>query len=82
MCDEIINKISKTWRECIKNIWEVAPLECPNCGGEMKIISFITEVKDKVSLSQLFITKTYLALTLLLATFHCKSSLLSIAQNC
>ncbi len=34
---------SKTWRDCIKKIWEVDPLECPNCGGEMKIISFITE---------------------------------------
>lgn len=34
---------SKTWRECIKKIWEVDPLTCPNCGGEMKIISFITE---------------------------------------
>jgi hypothetical protein len=41
---------SKTWRECIKKIWEVDPLKCPNCGGEMsarpdsgKIISFITE---------------------------------------
>ena len=34
---------SKTWRECIKKIWEVDPLTCHNCGGEMKIISFITE---------------------------------------
>lgn len=34
---------SGTWRECIKKIWEVDPLTCPNCGGEMKIISFITE---------------------------------------
>ena len=34
---------SKTWRECIKKIWEVDPLLYPNCGGEMKIISFITE---------------------------------------
>lgn len=34
---------SKTWRECIKKIWEVDPLICPDCGGEMKIISFITE---------------------------------------
>ncbi len=33
----------KTWRECIKKMWEVDPLECPNCGGEMKIVSFITE---------------------------------------
>ncbi len=34
---------SKRWRECIKKIWEVDPLKCPNCGGEMKIINFITE---------------------------------------
>ena len=33
----------KTWREHIQKIWEVDPLECPKCGGEMKIISFITE---------------------------------------
>ena len=39
-----IKKIpSKSWRECIKKVWEVDPLECPNCGGEMKIISFIDE---------------------------------------
>ena len=31
------------WRECIKKIWEVDPLECPHCKTEMKIISFITE---------------------------------------
>ena len=30
-----------TWRECIKKIWEVDPLTCPKCAGEMKIISFI-----------------------------------------
>jgi hypothetical protein len=29
--------------DCIKKIWEVDPLTCPNCGGEMKIISFITK---------------------------------------
>jgi len=32
-----------TWRECIKKIWEVDPMECPQCKGEMKIISFINE---------------------------------------
>jgi len=36
---------SKTWRECIKKIWEVDPLLCPRCGGQMKIIAFITEEK-------------------------------------
>jgi hypothetical protein len=30
------NRLSKTWRECIKKIWEVDPLLYPNCGGEMK----------------------------------------------
>ena len=32
-----------TWRECIKKVWEVDPLRCPKCKGEMKIISFINE---------------------------------------
>ncbi|MFO0795342.1 MAG: transposase [Candidatus Brocadiaceae bacterium] len=34
---------SKQWRDCIRKIYEVDPLCCPNCGGEMKIISFITD---------------------------------------
>jgi len=34
---------SPAWRECIKKVWEIDPLACPKCGGEMKIISFITE---------------------------------------
>jgi len=36
---------SKTWRECIKRIWEIDPLQCPYCGGSMKIIAFITQEK-------------------------------------
>jgi hypothetical protein len=32
-----------TWRECIKKVWEVDPLKCQHCQGEMKIISFINE---------------------------------------
>jgi hypothetical protein len=31
------------WRECIKKVWEVDPLTCPKCTGEMRIISFIYE---------------------------------------
>ncbi len=34
-----------TWRECIKKVWEVDPLKCSPCQGEMKIISFINEPK-------------------------------------
>ncbi|MCK4621734.1 MAG: hypothetical protein KAT62_05905 [Desulfuromonadales bacterium] len=33
----------RTWRECIKKVWEVDPLECPKCGAEMKIVSFIND---------------------------------------
>jgi hypothetical protein len=29
------------WRECINKIWEVDPLTCPGCTGELHIISFI-----------------------------------------
>ncbi len=36
-------RLSKTWRECIKKVWEVDPLECPNCGAEMEIVSFIND---------------------------------------
>ena len=34
---------SKQWRDCIKKIYEADPLCCPKCGGEMKIIGFITD---------------------------------------
>ena len=30
-----------TWARLIKRVYEVNPLECPDCGGAMKIISFI-----------------------------------------
>jgi len=32
---------SLTLRNCIKKIYEIDPLCCPHCGGEMRIISFI-----------------------------------------
>jgi hypothetical protein len=31
------------WWECIKRVWEMDPLLCRKCSGEMKIISFICE---------------------------------------
>jgi hypothetical protein len=30
-----------TWAMLLKRVFEVDPLECPHCGGRMKIISFI-----------------------------------------
>jgi hypothetical protein len=32
-----------TWAKLIKRVYEIDPLLCPYCGGEMKIIAFITE---------------------------------------
>lgn len=37
---------SKTWRDCIRKVWEVDPLECPKCHTEMKIISFISKSQE------------------------------------
>ena len=36
---------SLEWRECIKKIYEVDPLKCPDCDSEMKIIGFINQFK-------------------------------------
>ena len=33
----------KKWCELIKKVWELDPLECPKCGGSMRIIAFIDE---------------------------------------
>jgi hypothetical protein len=32
----------RSWARLIKRIQEVDPLVCPSCGGEMKVIAFIT----------------------------------------
>jgi hypothetical protein len=36
---------SKGWAEMIRTVYEVDPLLCPSCGGQMKIISFIEDHK-------------------------------------
>jgi len=33
----------KTWAMLIKQVYEAELLECPECGGEMKIVSFIRD---------------------------------------
>jgi len=40
----------RAWAQLIKGIYEVDPLECPSCGGEIKVVAFITEheVVDKI----------------------------------
>ncbi len=36
---------SKGWAEMIRKVYEVDPLRCPACGGQMSVISFIEETK-------------------------------------
>ena len=36
-------KCRMTWAALIKTVYEVDPLKCPKCGGEMRIVSFIEE---------------------------------------
>jgi hypothetical protein len=37
-----------TWAMLIKRVYEVDPLECPHCGGQMKIVSFIERSQQEV----------------------------------
>jgi hypothetical protein len=37
-----------TWAMLIKRVYEVDPLACPQCGGQMKIISFIERRQQEV----------------------------------
>jgi hypothetical protein len=36
-------KPSYTWADCMKRVYEINPMVCPRCGGEMRILSFITD---------------------------------------
>ncbi len=45
---EFSRKRRMTWAILIKSVYEVDPLECPNCGGKMKIISFIEKCQPTV----------------------------------
>jgi len=36
---------AKSWEEMIRKVYEVDPLLCPICGGQMSVISFIEEPK-------------------------------------
>ena len=35
------SRASQTWAMLIKRVYEVDPLQCPKCGGAMKVIAFI-----------------------------------------
>ena len=35
------SRSSQTWAMLIKRVYEVDPLSCPQCGGQMKVVAFI-----------------------------------------
>ncbi len=44
----------RTWRELIWKIYEVDPLKCPECGGELALVNIVTDKKEiNVILSRL-----------------------------
>jgi hypothetical protein len=48
-CDtDYRKKCRMTWAALIKCVYEVDPLKCPNCGGTMKVISFIERNQSDV----------------------------------
>ena len=48
--DETLFVPSRGWAEMIKKVYQIDPLTCPQCGGRMRIISFIEDHKviDKI----------------------------------
>ncbi len=43
-----IKKRKMSWAALIRKVYEVDPLRCPECGGEMKVISFIDKCQVDV----------------------------------
>ena len=41
-------RCSQTWAMLIKRVYEVDPLKCARCGGEMKVIAFIEPPRGDV----------------------------------
>ncbi len=42
------SRSSQTWAMLIKRVYEVDPLSCPQCGGQMKVVAFIEPPQGKV----------------------------------
>ena len=42
------SRSSQTWAMLIKRVYEVNPLSCPECGGQMQVVSFIEPPQGEV----------------------------------
>ncbi len=40
-----LREARRRWAELLRRIFEVDPLQCPRCGGAMRIVAFITEAR-------------------------------------
>ncbi len=40
-----LREARRRWAELLRRIFEVDPLQCPRCGGVMRIVAFITEAR-------------------------------------
>jgi hypothetical protein len=47
-CDATPARCSQTWAMLIKRVYEIDPMVCSQCGGEMKIVSFIDPPQNGV----------------------------------
>ena len=43
--DEYSKESNRSWARLIRKIYDVEPLICPRCGGDMRIIAFIEDYK-------------------------------------
>ncbi|MBU2563153.1 MAG: hypothetical protein KJ568_01730 [Actinobacteria bacterium] len=43
--DESPGGLNRSWARLIQKIYEVDPLICPKCGGDMRVIAFIEDYK-------------------------------------
>jgi len=34
---------SKGWAEMIRKVYEVDPIDCPQCGGQIKVVAFLSD---------------------------------------
>jgi hypothetical protein len=42
------SRSSQTWAMLIKRVYEVDPLSCPQCGGQMKVVAFLEPPQGEV----------------------------------
>jgi hypothetical protein len=47
MVEEELRRLpSKGWAEMIRKVYEVDPMACPQCGGTVKVIAFLTHYES------------------------------------